>query len=161
MSRTRKMVIVVLTLLGCAVIAREVYAQVRLNQLMRDKLVHAQKMLEAIALNKFDGIEKQAEELVRASKTAEWLAYKTPRYQQHSNEFQRAAETIIRKAKAKNIDGVTLAYFDLTMSCVRCHEHVREVRDARLPGGPENHLAALAALRNFEFPVRAETIELR
>ena len=34
------------------------------------------------------------------------------------------------KAKAKNIEGVTLAYFEMTMSCVRCHTYVREIRDA-------------------------------
>jgi cytochrome c556 len=54
----------------------------------------------------------------------------------NSNEFRRAAEKIIDKAKAKNIDGVTLAYFEMTMSCVRCHEYVREVRDVSLPASP-------------------------
>jgi hypothetical protein len=46
---------------------------------------------------------------------------------------KRATETIARKAKTKNLDGVTLAYFDLTMSCVRCHQHTPEERDAALP----------------------------
>ncbi len=38
----------------------------------------------------------------------------------------------MRKAKDKNLDGVTLAYMDLTMSCVRCHQYVRDTRDASL-----------------------------
>ena len=33
--------------------------------------------------------------------------------------------------------------YDLTKSCVRCHQHMREVRDARLPGGREDDFAAL------------------
>jgi hypothetical protein len=145
MSRSRKNLIAVLTLILTAAVAREVYAQVRLNQLMIDKLQNSQKLLEGIALAKFDKIEKHANELVRISKTAEWLAQKTPRYEQFSSEFQQAAEEIARKAKAKNMDGVTLAYFDLTKSCVRCHQHLREVRDARLPGGREDAFAALTA----------------
>jgi hypothetical protein len=138
MSRRRKNWIAVLTLIVTAAVAHEVYAQIRLQQLMIDKLTNSQKLLEGIALGKFDKIEKHADELIRISKTAEWLAQKTPRYEQFSNEFQRAAEELAKKAKAKNMDGVTLAYFDLTKSCVRCHQYLREVRDARLPGGRDD-----------------------
>jgi hypothetical protein len=136
MRRIRRILIVTVTLFLCGTIAHEVYAQVRLRQLMIDKLTYAQKLLEGIATAKFDKIEKSAEEMIRISKTEEWIAaHKGPRFENYSNEFQRAAETIVKKAKDKNIDGVTLAYFDLTMSCVRCHQYHREVRDARLPGG--------------------------
>jgi hypothetical protein len=70
---------------------------------------------------------------------------KTPRYEMHSNEFQRAAETLIRKAKDKNIDGTSLAFFEMTMSCVRCHQYVREIRDARLPNMPQGATLFTAA----------------
>jgi cytochrome c556 len=100
---------------------------------MTRKLQCAQKLLEGIALSDFDMTARNAEELMQLANRAEWAAYKTARYELHSNEFRRAAETIIQKSKAKNIDGVTLAYMDLTMSCVRCHQYVREVRDARRP----------------------------
>ena len=111
----------------------DAFAQTQLQQLMARKLQCAQKLLEGIALSDFDKTSRQAEELLQLANRAEWLAYKTARYELHSNEFRRAAETIIQKSKAKNIDGVTLAYMDLTMSCVRCHQYVREVRDARRP----------------------------
>src|SRR4051812_45473226 len=109
MSRFRKILIVIVTLFVSSVVAREVYAQVRLQQLMIAKLQNSQKLLEGIAMANFDKIEKHADELARISRTAEWLAaHKTPRYEQFSNEFQRAADDIAKKAKAKNIDGVTL-----------------------------------------------------
>ena len=145
MSHTQKSLIAVFTLALLGALAHEVYAQVRLNQLMIEKLQNSQKLLEGIALGKFDKIEKHANELVRISKTAEWLANKKPRYEHYSSEFQQAAEEIAKKARAKNMDGVTLAYFDLTKSCVRCHQHMREVRDARLPGTRADALAALIA----------------
>jgi hypothetical protein len=113
--------------------AHEVYAQLQLRQLMANKLQHAQKLLAAITSAKFDEVREHGDQLLQIANRAEWVAYKTPRYEQHSNEFRRAVETMVRKAKNKNIDGVTLAYMDMTMSCVRCHEHVREVRDAALP----------------------------
>jgi hypothetical protein len=103
---------------------------------MINKLETSQKLLGAIAVSDFKKIVEQCDQLLVIANQAEWVAYKTPRYELHSNEFRRAAETIAQKAKQKNIDGVTLAYMDLTMSCVRCHQYVREVRDASLRTPP-------------------------
>jgi hypothetical protein len=51
----------------------------------------------------------------------------------------------VKKAKDKNIDGVALAYVDVTLSCVRCHEYVREHRrDARLDPDSQRALEMLA-----------------
>lgn len=105
----------------------------QVSKLMAAKLKHSQNLLEGIAIADFKKMENSAEQLIELTKTEEWLMHKAPRYETHTNEFRRAAETLIRKAKDKNIDGTTLAFFDMTMSCVRCHQHVREVRDARLP----------------------------
>jgi cytochrome c556 len=107
--------------------------QDRTHQVMVDKLRHAKLLLEAIALSNFAKIRHEAEELIQLSKTAEWMIHKTPRYEMHSNEFRRAAEVMIQKARDKNIDGVSLAYVEMVLSCVKCHQHTRELRDARLP----------------------------
>jgi hypothetical protein len=104
----------------------------KVSDLMRKKLTHAQKVLEGIALNDFNKIAEQAGELIEVSKAAEWRVVKTPPYEVHSNQFRRAAEGLIEKAKEKNIDGAALSYVELTMSCVKCHKHVREVRMTRL-----------------------------
>ncbi|MCE9529755.1 MAG: hypothetical protein K8T89_01230 [Planctomycetes bacterium] len=101
----------------------------KVNPLMADKLKNAQLLLEGLALNDFEKIQKSAEELMRISKAAEWTVLKTPMYEVNTNNFRRAAETIIKKAKEKNVDGATLAYVDMTVSCVRCHQHCREVRN--------------------------------
>jgi len=99
---------------------------------MIDKLQTSQKLLEAIAKGDFKQIGQHADRLSQIANQAEWMANKTPRYQLHSNEFRRAAETMALKAKEKNLEGVTLGYMDMTMSCVRCHQYTREVRDVRL-----------------------------
>jgi len=111
----------------------EVQGQEGLSRLMASKLKNSQRLLEGLAMADFPKISRSAEELIQLSKTAEWMVLKTPRYEVHSNEFRRAAETVLRKARAKNLDGAALAYFDMTMSCLRCHQYVREQRDARLP----------------------------
>jgi cytochrome c556 len=116
----------------------------RFRELMKEKLKNSQVLLEGIALADFAKIRRSAEILNQMTKTEEWHILKTPRYEMHSNEFRRAADALIEKAKGRNIDGVTLSYFELTMACVRCHQYVREVRDARLPAPPSKE--ALVAL---------------
>jgi hypothetical protein len=107
----------------------------KVSKIMQEKLKSSQKILEGIALADYDKITRSCEELIQLTTTEDWYVIKTPKYEMHSNEFRRTAEVIIQKAKNKNLDGVTLAYFEMTMSCVRCHQYVREVRDTSLPNG--------------------------
>ena len=113
-----------------------------LDKLMAKKLDSSKNLFEGIALANYKKIASSADQLVQLSRQDEWFVFKTPRYENFSNDFRRAAETIAQKANEKNLDGVTLAYFDLTMSCVRCHKYVREVRDARAPGNPHGTVAS-------------------
>lgn len=103
-----------------------------LNELMKRKLENAQKVLEGVALRDFNKIGKHADELITISKQAEWKVLKTPEYELYSNEFRRNAEELVQKAREKNLDGTALAYVDLTLTCVKCHKHVRETRKVRL-----------------------------
>jgi hypothetical protein len=108
----------------------------KLSDLMHKKLVASQGVLEGIALNDFEKIGKQADELASISKQAEWKVLKTPKYELYSNDFQRTAGDLAKNAKAKNIDAAALNYVELTLTCVKCHKHVRETRDAGL-GAPD------------------------
>ena len=100
--------------------------------LMRRKLEHSQKVLEGVAVQDFKMIERHAEELIQLSKLAEWKALKTPTYELYSNDFRRTANALVENARRKNIDAAALSYVDLTLTCVKCHKHVREVRMTRL-----------------------------
>jgi hypothetical protein len=48
-------------------------------------------------------------------------------YRQQSRLFAAANQELIRQAEAKNIYGATLAYNQLTVSCVQCHVVVRKL----------------------------------
>jgi hypothetical protein len=108
----------------------------RLHDLMQRKLTASQKALEGIALNDFDKIGKQADELIAVSKQTEWRVLKTPKFELYSNDFRRIADDLAKSAKDKNIDSAALNYVELTLTCVKCHKHVRETRDTgfREPG---------------------------
>ena len=108
------------------------------DPLMVQKLKESQALLEGLALNDPAKVQASAEELLRISKAAQFRKrLGTAKYEYHANTFQRAAEAAIEKAKAKKIDGATLAYVEMTMTCVRCHQHTREegIGLAPSPGG--------------------------
>jgi len=104
----------------------------KVSELMRRKLENSQKVLEGVALNDFKMIDRHAEELIQISKAAEWRVVKTPQYEIYSTEFRRIAESLVQSAKDKNLDGTALTYVELTLTCVKCHKYVREVRWASL-----------------------------
>jgi len=94
--------------------------------IMRRKLVQAQKLLERLALSDFAKIQSACDELAILRQKAAWMAFKTRDYEVNTNDFQRQIEAIQKAAKDKNIDAATLAYVDMTLTCVRCHKYVRE-----------------------------------
>jgi hypothetical protein len=102
------------------------------EELMKRKLTQSQKVLEGIALQDYKMIARHADELRFISQQAEWKVLKTPIYEVYSNDFRRNAGDLAKHAKAKNLDAATLAYVEMTMTCVKCHKHVREKRTARL-----------------------------
>jgi len=100
----------------------------KVAKLMHRKLERAQKVLAGVALGNFDQITKNAEELIEISKEAQWMVLKTNMYEVYSKDFRRNAEALVKNAKAENLDAAALSYVDLTLTCVKCHKHVREER---------------------------------
>jgi predicted GTPase len=94
---------------------------------MRKKLEASQSVLEGLALEDFDLIARGAKHLKTTSAAAEFLVIHDPLYTEQADEFRRIIDKLERAAKEKRIDGATLAYVDMTMSCVECHKYVRNV----------------------------------
>lgn len=99
---------------------------------MRLKLAHAQNILEGLATEDFVTIRKNAQELSLLSNASNWQVLQTPEYLQHSIEFRGIANSLTSAAEARNLDRAALAYVDMTMTCVNCHRHVRDVRMAQV-----------------------------
>ena len=107
-------------------------------EMMQKKLTSAQLVLEGVAIGDHKKIERAAEDLMQLAKSTTWQLVRSPRYEMHSNDFIRAAENLVQKARDKNVDGAALAYVEMTLSCVRCHQYVRDLRDVRL-GNADAH----------------------
>ena len=96
--------------------------------LMRRKLEHSHKILEALVLNDLATAGKNAEELLKIRKEPSFKALKTTEYELWSEEFTRSADGIIQAAKDKNLEAAKLHYLGMTMSCFHCHTYTRDMR---------------------------------
>ena len=102
--------------------------------LMQRKRQLAHDVFDAIVVKDFKGIGKDARALTAISQAAVWRVMLTPRYAQYTADFQEATEKMAVKAGEKNSDGTTLAFTQMTLACVRCHDYMREKRTVRLEG---------------------------
>jgi len=96
--------------------------------IMKKKLTQAQKLLEGLTLQDFDKLKSAADDLANLRRQAAWMTENTLEYQQFSVDFQRNIDSAQKAATEKNIDAAALAYIEMTMTCVKCHKHIREQR---------------------------------
>jgi hypothetical protein len=94
-------------------------------EVMRQKLGHSQQVLRGLALQDFAVLRTNATRLVRLSHTSGWQARQSPEYELFTMEFRRSAEALVAAADAGNIDAATVAYTQMTFSCVSCHKYMR------------------------------------
>jgi hypothetical protein len=97
-------------------------------EFMRQKLDFSKEVLEGLALERYDTIEKAGKALKKLSEAAEWEVATIPNatdYVMLTSEFQRHADDLVKQSKQKNVDGATIAFFKLTTTCVQCHKFIR------------------------------------
>lgn len=99
-----------------------------LSKFMRRKLSASNAILEGLMTNDLTKVDSGAGKLLKMSHAEQWRASTDMMYMHHSREFSRSVETMQKKAQKDSIDGAALAWVDVTMSCIRCHEWVRDSR---------------------------------
>ncbi len=98
------------------------------QMLMRDKLVHMNRVLEGITLDKFDQVEASGKMLRMISRATSWhIVNPTAQYKRISTNFQEQAADLERHAKEQNIEAATLDLVRMNITCTQCHQHLREV----------------------------------
>jgi hypothetical protein len=101
--------------------------KMRSNQLlMRDKLAYATKALEGLSMEDYGKIAEAGNMMGIISRAAAWHIIPTEKYSQMSKNFQEQARDLERHAKEKNLDAAALDYTRITLTCVQCHNYIRE-----------------------------------
>lgn len=99
------------------------------NQLlMRDKLSYATKALEGLSMEDYGKIAEAGDMMGIISRAASWHVIPTEKYAQMSKNFQEQARDLQRHAKEKNLDAASMDYVRITLTCVQCHNYMRENR---------------------------------
>lgn len=93
--------------------------------IMRMKLEPAKKILEGIALGDFQTVRKNTEQIRLLTLDESWMLVQTEKYREHTKNFERSLNLLNRLCDEKDIEGVTLAYMQVTMRCVECHQALR------------------------------------
>ncbi len=92
--------------------------------IMNAKLRHAQSVLKGLAKADFPAIESDTKVLEQLSQMVGWPQIQTREYQRHREEFRHTIRSMAKNARKKNLDGCTLNYVQMTITCVACHKHV-------------------------------------
>ncbi len=95
------------------------------KDVMKFKLLHAQRVLEGIATENYDVIAENSKQLKALSQQANWQIRQTPEYQKFTADFVRSADALLKAANGKNVDAATIAYSQMTVSCTTCHKYLR------------------------------------
>jgi len=127
-------------------------SRIAMQDVMQTKLLHSRMLMEAIALEDFDDIVFNADELAALSRATEWMVHTTDHYVVFSERFREAVEGLSAAATSNDIDRVATQYIAVSASCLDCHSYLRReglVRD--LPG-----VISWARLATDDAPVTAD-----
>ncbi|MBN70939.1 MAG: hypothetical protein CME32_16860 [Gimesia sp.] len=105
---------------------KKIPAQEKVSQFMQAKLDSSKQVLEGMMTEDFQQIQKGAQKLIDMSNATQWQVVEGPVFAQQSAEFRNAAKELQDYAKKKNIDGVSLSYLHLTMTCIACHKQIKK-----------------------------------
>lgn len=93
---------------------------------MQAKLEHARGIVEGLALENHERLAVSAQNLILLSQESAWNVIQSPEYTGLSSEFRGSAGRLKEAALARNIDAATIAWFEVTLNCVRCHKFLRQ-----------------------------------
>ena len=101
------------------------------GRVMREKLMHSQRILEAILISNFDLLERESTALSKETEAPGWFVLEGPEYQRQSAAFLRATRDLVEAAKERDPDAAANHYTTLTMTCFQCHRYMKNARIAR------------------------------
>jgi cytochrome c556 len=117
----------------------------QMEKFMTRKLAAAQRALEGVSRYDHAQIQKATAEMIELSRQAAWEQMADYRFVQDTTDFVAAAEFLSRMASAKDVEGASLGFMRLTMTCTNCHHHVRTASVAKLDIVPEKLKEELVA----------------
>jgi hypothetical protein len=101
---------------------------IRLNQVMRNKLEHSQKILEAVVTSNWQLLDAETKALAQVTRDPAWSVLQFPEYVRQSAAFLRATDDLAEAARLRDLEGASLGFVALSTSCVSCHRYMARSR---------------------------------
>ncbi|MCA9265804.1 MAG: cytochrome c [Planctomycetales bacterium] len=96
------------------------------NFWMNQKLRYSQNIFAALTTADFPAIHENASRMKRLNKIEKFFRRQPEGYNTQLRLFNHATNELIVAAEHENLGEATLAFNQLTVSCVACHKHLRE-----------------------------------
>ena len=100
------------------------------GRLMRQKLDHTQKILEAVVTANWSSLDTHTRALEALTNDPRWTVLKFPEYAQYSRAFVAAVQDLRSAATARDTQRAPTAYATLVLKCTACHQYMARARIA-------------------------------
>jgi hypothetical protein len=115
------------------VLGTVVYGQTAITRrVMRQKLTHAQQILEALTTSDMTLLERESAALLRITESPQWSEVNSPELRRYSDAFVKAIRDLTESARRRDLDAAAIQYGALTMTCYECHRRRKDSRIALL-----------------------------
>lgn len=102
----------------------------RIKQVMRAKLDHSQKILEAVVTSNWQLLDEESRQMAQVVRDPAWQSLVMPEFIRQSEAFLRATQDLSEASKARDLERASLGFVSLTTSCVNCHRYLARARIA-------------------------------
>jgi cytochrome c556 len=103
----------------------------RTGRMMREKLVHAQQVLEALTTSNYEKLDRESAALSRIAGSSVWEELKTRELRIYTDNFLKAVADLSASAKRRDLDSAAVQYTTMVTACYQCHRHLKDARIAR------------------------------
>jgi len=96
-----------------------------LTRFMRQKLQASNLILEGLCTDDLQMVTDGTQTLMKMSHEERWRVSNDMMYRRYSSEFVQAVEELQKEAEDNDMNGTSMAWVNVTMKCLKCHEWVR------------------------------------
>lgn len=96
-----------------------------LQRFMRQKLQASSLILEGLCTENLEMVSEGSDTLMKMSHEERWRVSNDMMYRRYSEQFVHAVEELKNAAEGNDMNGSSMAWVNVTMKCLKCHEWVR------------------------------------
>jgi hypothetical protein len=96
-----------------------------LRKFMQAKLASNELILEGLVNQDYELVKKGATQMNAFAAAEQWRVSQDETYEHYSENFRRIAKALRHEAETEDLEGASLKYVQMTMSCLDCHRWMR------------------------------------